>query len=229
MSSKWLAKFCDFKLASRLICVRLIAGMVLWGSASVAAADVVSFGGTITQPQDPANPATNNPTLNSIQFGDAYTVTLAFAGSITAPGTYNLSSGTLTFTDAAAGAIESSFGLISLTITANGTFDDFSLLGCLTTGGGCLVGNQLDASFRIPATSLNLQNVAAIGLDQPHPLDLLEDDGSTDIHGSIVTYSYTPTVPEPSSALLVCVGLAVVAAQASRRLIHAIPQRGERA
>jgi hypothetical protein len=227
MSSKWLARFCDFWPASRLTCVRLVAAMALCGSASVAAADVVSFGGTITQPQDPTNPATNNPTLNNIQLNDAYTVTLTFAGSITAPGTYG--GGTLTFTDAAAGATESSFGSISLTITANGTFDDFSLLGCLTTGNGCLVGNQLDASFRIPATSLNLQNVAAVGLDQPHPLDLLEDDGSTDIHGSIVTYSYVPTVPEPSSALLVCVGLAVVAARACRRLTHEVPQRGERA
>src|SRR5262249_46483815 len=144
MSSKRLARFCEFWLASRLTCVRLVAAVALCGSASVAAADVVSFGGTITQPQDPSNPAANNPTLNGINSGDAYTVTLAFSGSITAPGTYG--GGTLTFTDAAAGAIESSFGAISLTITANGAFDDFSLLGCLTTGSGCPVGNQLDAS-----------------------------------------------------------------------------------
>ena len=88
-------------------------------------------------------------------------------------------------------------------------------------------GNQLDASFPIPSASLNSLNVAATGLDPPHPLDLLEDDGMTDIHGSITSYSYTGSasvVPEPASLAMLGGGLAVrLAAKRSiskRRGIH---------
>ncbi len=156
----------------------------------------------------------NNTGLNNILDFQAYTVTLGFLGSITVPGTYNLSG--LTFSVPTAPASEASFGSISLTITAAGAVDQFSLLGCLTTGSGCLVGNQLDANFSIPAAGLNSQNVAATGLDPPHPLDLLEDDGITDIQGSITSYSNTgpvSTVPEPSlAALLGCCLAGLVAA-----------------
>ena len=182
-----------------------------------ADAATITFSGIITQStQDGTGPAVNNPSLNNIQDLQAYTVTLAFAGSITAPGMYNLTGSSLTFSVPAAPAMESSFGSISLTITANGGFDDLSLLGCLTTGSGCLVGNQLSGNFRIPAALLNSQNVAAIGLDPPHPLDLLEDDGTTDIHGSITSYSYTGSasaVPEPTSAILLGCGLIALAAR----------------
>ena len=45
---------------------------------------------------------------------------------------------------------------------------------------------------------------------------LLEDDGITDIHGSIATYSYAPvsTVPEPAPAGLLACALAILAAAA---------------
>src|SRR6266567_3282382 len=179
---------------------------LLAGFANVAFADIISFGGAIIQStQDGTGPAVNNPGLNNIQDLQSYLVTLMFTGSITAPGTYNLTGANLTFSDATAAATETGFGSISLTITANAGFDDFSLLGCLTTGSGCLFGNQLDANFRIPSAGLNSQNVAATGLDQPHPLDLLEDDGITDIHGTISSYSYTghvSAVPEPSTGVL---------------------------
>src|SRR5438093_9018232 len=144
----------------------LVAGFV-----NVASADIITFGGMITQAQDPTEPAANNPTLNNIQVLQPYLVTFMFTGSITAPGTYNLTGANLAFSDATAAATETSFGSISLTITANGGFDEFSFLGCLTTGSGCLVGNQLDANFWILATGLNSQNVTATGLDPPHPLD----------------------------------------------------------
>src|SRR6267143_1981199 len=183
-------------------CLPMVA---VFGLANVAVASTITFGGTITQStQDGTGPAVNNSDLNNIQDLHAYLVTLVFPGSITAPGTYNLTGG-LTFSDSTAAASENNFDSISLTITLSGGFDEFSLLGCLTTGGGCLIGNQLDANFRIPAASLNSQNVAATGLDPPHPLDLLEDDGTTDIHGTITSYSYTGTVsavPEPSRAVL---------------------------
>ena len=183
--------------------------------ANVAVADIITFGGAITQSTlDGTGPAVNNPGLNNILDLQAYTVTLGFLGSITAPGTYNLNS--LTFSVPTAPASEISFGSISLTITTAGGFDQFSVLGCLTTGGGCFVGNQLDANFKIPAASLNSQNVTAIGLDPPHPLDLLEDDGITDIQGTITTYSNTgpaSTVPEPSLVgLLVCLLAGLVGA-----------------
>jgi len=53
------------------------------------------------------------------------------------------------------------------------------------------------------------------------PLDLLEDDSLTDIHGSIALYSNTAgagSVPEPGSAALL--GGAVIVLALARRLIH---------
>jgi len=195
---------------------------LLAGFANVAFADIITFGGAIIQStQDGTGPAVNNPGLNNIQDLQSYFVTLMFIGSLTAPGTYNLTGGSLTFSVPTAPASEASFGSLSLTVTANAGFDDLSFLGCLTTGSGCLFGNQLDANFRIPSASLNSQNVAATGLDQPHPLDLLEDDGITDIHGTITSYSYTgrvSAVPEPSFAVLLsCLLAGLVAAKHARR------------
>lgn len=182
----------------------LLACLIL---ANRAFADVIQFGGLITQSTaDGTGPAVDNPLLNLIQDGDPFAVTITFAGSITTTSAapYNLTGASLVFSDPAQAVTESSFGSISLTVSADGAFDDLSLLACLTTGSGCAVGNQLTANFQIPAAMLHSQNVAATGLDQPHPLDLLEDDGVTDIHGSIDQYSYTGvnTVPEPSSVLL---------------------------
>ena len=194
------------------------------GLAVAASASTISFGGAIIQStQDGTGPAVNNPSLNNIQDLQAYTVTIAFAGSISAPGTYNLTGSSLMFSVPAAPATESAFAFISLTVTANGGFDDLSLLACLTTGSGpCppFVGNGMTANFRIAAAMLNSQNVTAIGLDQPHPLDLLEDDGSTDIHGSITSYSYTGSVnavPEPCSAILLVCGFIGLAARKKYR------------
>src|SRR5207244_13233092 len=86
----------------------------------------ITFGGNIIQStQDGTGPAVNNPSLNNIQDLMPYTVTLGFAGSITAPGTYDLTG--LTFSVPAAPAMETSFGFISLTITTTAGFDDLSL------------------------------------------------------------------------------------------------------
>jgi len=183
--------------------------------ANAAFADVIQFNGIITQSTaDGTGPAVNNPLLNAILDGDPFAVALTFPVSITAPSpaAHDLTGATLVFTDQSQPGTESSFGSISLTVSANGVFDTVSLLACLTTGSGCAVGNQLTASFQIPAAMLNSQNVAAAGLDQPHPLDLLEDDGTTDIHGSIDQYSYrgASAVPEPSQfAYVGCVVAAI--------------------
>jgi hypothetical protein len=178
-----------------------------------AVADGITVGGSIYQSTaDGTGPAVNNPSLNNISDGDAYTVTLNFSEAITAPGTYNLSSGTLVFSDATASAVEDNFGSISLTISVNGSSNEFSLLGCLTTGDGCLVGNYLAMNFAIPSADLNSTSATAIPFLTP--LDLLEDDGSTDIQGTVTSYSYTsPPVasPEPSAFVLLCCGLILLA------------------
>lgn len=187
------------------------------GFANVAAANVIAFSGQITQStQDGTGPAINNPALNLIADGDDFTVTLSFAESISSPGTYPLTlTGTgMIFQDPAAPAIENLFVSAGLTVSPdlNPLYDDISLLGCLSSGSGCAVGNQLDANFGIPVPGLNSQNITATGLDQPHPLDLLEDDGTTDIQGSITEYSNSGPVPEPSLMALVGALTALIAA-----------------
>ncbi|MBZ5631996.1 MAG: hypothetical protein LAO55_02605 [Acidobacteriia bacterium] len=150
--------------------------------------------------------------MNNVADGDSYIVTLGFPTSITGSGAFNpLAGATLAFLDSTASVNENSFGAVSLTVSADGSFFDFSLLGCVTTGSGCLVGNQLAVNFKIPTAMLNSQNVAAQSIPALTPLDLLEDDGVTDIQGTVDTYSYAgavSTVPEPSSALLLGCALA---------------------
>jgi hypothetical protein len=181
---------------------------------AAARAGTITLTGSITQSTaDGTGPASNNTSLNDISDGQAYSLSLLFAGDITAPGTYHPAS--MSFTVPGAPASESAFGTITLVISNNAGNDIFSILGCLTTGTACDQGNQLTADFQIPAASLNLKNVSATGLNQPHPLDLLEDDGTTDIQGTITGYSYTGAVPEPSFALpLSALGLALVARKA---------------
>lgn len=118
-----------------------------------------------------------------------------------------------------AGAVESAFDSVSLTITQSGVSDQISLFACLSTGSGCNQGNELGLSFMIPAASLNNQNVAALGIPNLLPFDLLEDDGVTDIQGSIANYSYTQTspVPEPASCVFAALGLVAVALKSIQR------------
>jgi len=176
-------------------------------------ADTVTIAGTINQSiQDGTGPAVNNPSLNNIPDGASYTVNLSFAGSITAPGTYNLSGLSLLFSVASAGAVESNFNSASVTVAPSGGFDQISILGCLTTGSACNQGNELDLNFVILSANLNSQNVAAQGISGILPLGLLEDDGVTDIHGLVTNYSYTSAspVPEPAGTVFVTSGLMAV-------------------
>ena len=99
---------------------------------------------------------------------------------------------------------ESAFDSISLSVTPDGTSDDISLLGCLTSGSGCLFGNYLSMNFAIPSGDLDSANVPASLISGLYPpLDLLEDDGTTDIQGSVSAY----TSPEPASLPLLLCGL----------------------
>jgi hypothetical protein len=183
-------------------------------SAASLRADTLVIGGAITQStQDGTGPAVNNPSLNGIQDGDSFNIKLDFAGSITSPRTFDLTGASVLFSVASAKAAEDAFNFLSLTVAPSGALDRIGILGCLTTGSGCGQGNELDLSFAIPAANLNQQNVAAQGIPGLLPLDLLEDDGLTDIHGVITNYSYTPAspVPEPSMSMFAPVGLIALA------------------
>ena len=200
-----------------------LAALVFTAFCHSAWADTITFGGTITQSTpDGTGPAINNTSLNAIADGNAYTVNLTFSGLLLlVPGTYNLTGASLSFNVATALATETAFSSISLTILPDGLYSDFSLLACLSTGSfACGGGNELDSNFKILTADLHSLGVAAFGLDPPHPLDLLEDDGITDIHGSITNYSYTPAVtpaPEPSSLVFLAAGLALLGVKSRLR------------
>lgn len=204
-------------LLSRIVWA--VALSMVTGGVNIAVADTITFGGSITQStSDGTGPAVNNPDLNNILDGDQYLVTLDFSGTITGPGTYSLPGAVLTFIDETASPQinETNFNSVSFSVVPDGGRFDLSLLGCLSTGSGCLIGNELAVNFSIPAAGLNQTNVAAqaiFGLNPP--VDLLEDDGVTDIQGSVSNYSYSG-VPEPS-ALGIMVVLAALMVRAKAR------------
>jgi hypothetical protein len=174
---------------------------------SILPAGTLTFGGMITQStQDGTGPAVNNPALNNVLDGDSFTVTFDFPGAIAAPGLYTPASFALLLADSTNPATENSFGSVSVSVQADATDPtalDISMLGCLTTGSGCLASNSLSVIFRIPAAGLSSQNVTAQALPGLMPLDLQEDDGITDIQGVINTYSQVSqtSAPEPSTTL----------------------------
>ena len=172
-------------------------------------ADVLTIGGTINQStQDGTGPAVNNPSLNNIPDGALFTVDLSFNESITSPGTFDLTGLNLVFSVASIGAVEDNFNSASLTLTQFGALDQVSVLACLTTGSGCNQGNELDLNFAVPSGTLNQNNLAIQEIPGLLPFELLEDDGVTDIHGSLTNFS---AVPEPSSVVFVACGLIAVA------------------
>lgn len=200
----------------------LVLAVLICGAVPVYA-DTITVSGAITQSTaDGTGPAANNTSLNSINDSDSYSVSLNFVGSISTPGTYNqaskLTGATLVFSDPTAPSTETAFDNANSTlkITQSAGVDTFNWLGCLTTGVfGCTGGNQLDLIFTIPAAGLNSQNVPAGAVFGQKPFELLEDDGVTDIQGTVTTYSYTPTAsaaPEPGTFTLLASGLASLAA-----------------
>ncbi len=157
----------------------------------------------------------------NIADGDGYAVTLNFTGPLAFPGAFNpLAGATLLFTDTSTGTAESSFTSVFLTTaidSGNPSLMDFSLLGCLSTGSACNVGNQLSMNFTVALAGLNSSNVTAQPIFGLTPsLDLLEDDGPTDIQGSVTTYgganvTTASAVPEPSPFTLLFPTLSLIA------------------
>jgi len=169
--------------------------------------------------QDGTGPAVNNTDLNSITDGDSYTVNLSFLGSISSPGTFDLTDFNVTFGTSAAGLVERGFNSATVSINQSSGLDTISILACLTSGSGCSQGNELDLNFATPAMSLNAANAVVFPLFGLLPFDLLEDDGITDIHGSVTGYSYAPSsaVPEPSALFLLAGGFAAVVLKRMKR------------
>jgi hypothetical protein len=191
----------------------LALSLALLGAAGVAPlrADTVTMTGLITQSVlDGTGPAIDNPDLNQIVDGAFYIVRLNLPNAISAPGTYDLTGSDMFFRVETAGATETGFNSISLSIEQTGSFDNVSLLGCLSTGSGCNLGNELDLNFRIPSASLNAISAQALAIPGLVPFDLLEDDGATDIQGSIANYSYTQTAPAPEPSPLVMMGAGMI-------------------
>src|SRR5258708_4909732 len=160
----------------RTILLRFLATLAVCSLSNVAVADIITIHGAITlSPSDGGVLPVNNAALNSIADGDAYIVTLNFTGSLVFPSPNHFLTGTLMFNDINHPlATESSFSTINITVAADGSFADFSLLGCLTTGGGCMIGNELSASFQIPSSAVHSSSTQATGLtdlDQPHPFE----------------------------------------------------------
>ncbi len=199
----------------------LVAGLLCGANLTALHADTMTFSGTINQSvQDGTGPAVNNPALNNIPDDAPYTVSLTFNGSINSPGVYDLLDLNASF--ASGGAIENNFNSASVIVMQSGGLDQINALLCLASGSGCNQGNELDLTFMIPVAQLNGDSVSAQQIPGMLPLDLLEDDGVTDIHGSLTKYSYSPpgtvsAVPEPSSIVLLASLVAIAIAQARRR------------
>jgi hypothetical protein len=180
----------------------------------------ITLTGTITQSTaDLGTTAAANSALNNIQDGDAYSVVLNFAGTIASPGTFPLTS--IVLTDLTSPVTESAFISGSLTLSESSGVDTFSVLGCLIDSATCLLGNQLTLNLQIPSSSLTQSGVSAQGVPGITPsMDLLEDDGATDIQGTIASYSQptgSSAVPEPSTAMLMVLGAGFLVGTAVRR------------
>jgi hypothetical protein len=205
---------------TKLIRLSLAAACVCLLASSAARAGTITLGGIITQDtQDMGSPAVANLSLNNILDGDNFTIVLNFAGGIASPGSFATTS--LVFNDAAASATESSFISGQISVFSSGTIQ-LSVLGCLIDSASCLTGNQLALEFQIPTSSLTSTGVTAQAIPSLLPMDLLEDGGSTDIQGTLTTYSYSGpksgATPEPASFGLLGIGLAMAIGLSGKRL-----------
>lgn len=201
----------------------LIVWTALYAVTGTAAAATITFSGVVTQStQDGTGPAINNPALNGIIDGDLYTVNVSFTGTLSGIGSYNpLPNASVVFSD---GSIsETAFTSAYLTVSpeADPSRFDISFLGCLSTGSGCFVGNSLSANFSVAASGFGSSGEAATAISGLFPpLDLLEDDGTTDIQASVTDFSNpgASAAPEPSTAVALFLGFGLLLlSQAAKR------------
>lgn len=181
--------------------IRGIALTLLLGTTSeFAMADMITFGGSITQ--GAGGQASGN--LNNVAIGDSFTGTLNIGGAITAPGTYSLTGSNLVFSVPSRSATETFTISGNVTISQASGVDTFSMFACNPACPGST--DTFSVNFTIPASGLNLQNVTASNVTGLQGIDLSGNSGLFDILGNVTTYSYT-AVPIPTSGLLLVSGL----------------------
>ncbi len=188
------------RLGIAAACVYLLASGVAQGT-------MITLGGTVTQsPQDGGATAVANPALNNVVDADAFTIQLSFAGPIGGPGAIPLTS--VSFVDTTVSAYELGFISGTAVITTAGSMSQFAVVGCLISASSCLTGNQLALNFQVPTSSLTGSNISAQPIPALLAVDLLEDDGATEIQGTLSNYSYTGTTstPEPSTLTMIAIG-----------------------
>lgn len=194
----------------RLACLVSIAALV----AVVPCGGAITFTGAITQGiAELGGAPVANPTLASVTIGDPFTVTLSLPVSPGDSGTYPLAA--ILFTDTLQNVSESAFISGTLIITTDGTTDYLTVLACLIDSVSCAAGNQLALNLTIPFGKTTAAGVSAGAVPGLLPLDLLEDNGLTDIHGAITTYAFSApaaATPEPATALLAALALGGLAA-----------------
>ena len=228
--------------ANRVLLAAAIFALAAGLIAPALRADDITVTGTITQstadgtgvynPMTGTYQAVNNPSLDNISDGDTFSLVIDLTAPITSPGgPFAISDASFTDTTPGVWASETSFdlsnALTSITIApdaSNPADDDVFLLVCLTTGSACDEGDSLSLDFMIASSDLNSASAPATLIPGLFPaLDLLEDDGQTDIQGGVSTYSYFPpgggttNTPEPDSIVLLCCGLLAVIAIGVRR------------
>jgi hypothetical protein len=177
-------------------------------------ADTITVRGVITQNAlDTSRGSADNPSLDNVVDFEGYTIIITLAN-----GTFNATGAS--FFNPGASAFEDGFQSVSLTKTSAGGFDTFTVFGCLN-GYSCAgnTGGQLDLTFKILSAELFASSASATGIGTS-PMQLLEDSGATDIHGSIDDYSFAASstaVPEPTSVALLGSGLLAFACKRFRR------------
>lgn len=166
-----------------------------------ATADTITLSGSLFSVS--LGPAAFNPSLNGAQFGDQFIVQFTVTPPLASPGVYAITSAS--FTDLTASATETGIDTGTLNISASGSDFVFSGFACVQAG-NCSTGNELDLNFSVPQ-SLLLSAASTTSVPGLKDFELLEDDGATDLIGSLTSYQ---TVPEPSSALLLFSGITAI-------------------
>jgi hypothetical protein len=165
---------------------------------TAGSADTITLSGSLFSVS--LGPSIFNPSLNSAQFGDEFMLQFTVVPSLAGPGVYSMTGAS--FTDVTASASETAIQSGTLSVSAAGSDLVFSGFACVQSG-SCSTGNELDLNFSIPQ-SLLISSASTMSVFGLKDFELLEDDGATDLIGSLTRYQ---AIPEPSSALLIVSGI----------------------